>query len=81
MCDWEEFLFTCNHSIVRLKSYCHFARNDPNHQCFGVKVLRNSWRQNVPCDNCISAWLAQENPGFAAGLNKEEYVGGQSRRR
>ncbi|EFQ29136.1 uncharacterized protein GLRG_04280, partial [Colletotrichum graminicola M1.001] len=54
MCDWEEFLFTCNHSIVRLKSYCHFARNDPNHQCFGVKVLRNSWRQSVPCDNCIS---------------------------
>ncbi|RTE72530.1 hypothetical protein BHE90_013050 [Fusarium euwallaceae] len=45
MCDWEEFLFLCNHSTLRLKSYCHFARNDPNHQCFGVKVLRNSWRQ------------------------------------
>ncbi|KAH6609588.1 hypothetical protein Trco_002934 [Trichoderma cornu-damae] len=48
MCDWEEFLFTCNHSQVRLKSYCHFARNDPNHGCLGVKVLRNSWRQEVP---------------------------------
>ncbi|OHW92579.1 hypothetical protein CSPAE12_08947 [Colletotrichum incanum] len=54
MCDWDEFLFTCGHSIIRKKSYCHFSRNDPNHQCFGVKVLRNSWQQNVMCDNCIA---------------------------
>ncbi|KAK1593229.1 uncharacterized protein LY79DRAFT_590063 [Colletotrichum navitas] len=80
MCDWEEFLFTCNHSIVRLKSYCHFARNDPNHQCFGVKVLRNSWRQSVPCDNCMSAWRDQKNPCFAAGLNGEGHIGGRGRR-
>ncbi|KAH0498274.1 hypothetical protein TgHK011_005534 [Trichoderma gracile] len=53
MCDWEEFLFTCNHSQVRLKSYCHFARNDPHHGCPGVKVLRSSWRQAVPCDDCL----------------------------
>ncbi|KAL6878778.1 hypothetical protein J3F83DRAFT_723870 [Trichoderma novae-zelandiae] len=52
MCDWEEFLFTCNHSQLRLKSYCHFARNDPNHGCLGVKVLRRSWLQAVPCDDC-----------------------------
>ncbi|OHE94031.1 hypothetical protein CORC01_10723 [Colletotrichum orchidophilum] len=66
MCDWEEFLFTCNHSVLRLKSYCHFARNDPSHQCFGVKVLRNSWQQSVPCDNCILAWQDQGHPHFAA---------------
>ncbi|KAF6816262.1 hypothetical protein CSOJ01_03111 [Colletotrichum sojae] len=81
MCDFEEFLFTCNHSIVRLKSYCHFARNDPNHQCFGVKVLRNSWQQNTPCDNCVPAWQSQQgHQHFAASFGREECVGGQKRR-
>lgn len=55
MCDWEEFLFPCGHSILRLKSYCHFARNDPNNECYGVKVLRNSWRQSSVCDKCLPA--------------------------
>ncbi|KXH46824.1 hypothetical protein CNYM01_13153 [Colletotrichum nymphaeae SA-01] len=82
MCDWEEFLFTCNHSVLRLKSYCHFARNDPGHQCFGVKVLRNSWQQSVPCDNCILAWQGQSHPHFAAGQHRQqEFIGGQQQRR
>ncbi|KXH54477.1 hypothetical protein CSAL01_00633 [Colletotrichum salicis] len=82
MCDWEEFLFTCNHSVLRLKSYCHFARNDPGHQCFGVKVLRNSWQQSVPCDNCILAWQDQGHPHFAVGQHRqEEFIGGQQQRR
>ncbi|KAK3945927.1 hypothetical protein QBC46DRAFT_336095 [Diplogelasinospora grovesii] len=53
MCDYEEFIFTCTHSTVRLKSYCHFARNDPNHQCFGVKKLRNVWDQDFECERCM----------------------------
>lgn len=57
MCDWEEFLFTCSHSTVRLKSYCHFARNDPRHQCYSVNVLRDSWEQSVPCGRCATAWM------------------------
>ncbi|OIW31568.1 hypothetical protein CONLIGDRAFT_678038 [Coniochaeta ligniaria NRRL 30616] len=52
MCDLEEFLFSCGHNIFRLKSYCHFARNDPNHQCFGVKQLRDSWAQVYECEAC-----------------------------
>jgi len=52
MCDYEEFLFDCGHSHQRLKSYCHFARNDPNHQCFGVKKLRDVWEQQTVCDDC-----------------------------
>ncbi|KAH7358465.1 hypothetical protein B0T11DRAFT_104278 [Plectosphaerella cucumerina] len=59
MCDWEEFLFICDHSILRLKSYCHSARNDPNHLCFGVKVLRNSWHQGIPCETCFHEWNTQ----------------------
>ncbi|KAK0643114.1 hypothetical protein B0T16DRAFT_333340 [Cercophora newfieldiana] len=53
MCDFEEFVFTCGHSTFRLKSYCHFARNDPNHQCFGVKKLKNVWDQTFACDGCV----------------------------
>ena len=60
MCDWEEFLFTCNHSTVRLKSHCHFARNSPNHACPNVKVLRKSWQQVVPCERCVGGWIADQ---------------------
>ena len=63
MCDWEEFLFTCNHSALRIKSYCHFARNDPFHQCFGVKVLRHSWQQSGACDECLAAWRTAQMQG------------------
>ena len=58
MCHWEEFLFSCNHSALRLKSYCHFARNHPRHRCFGVKVLRDSWQQGVRCEACRAAVAA-----------------------
>ncbi|KAL0942506.1 uncharacterized protein CTRU02_200392 [Colletotrichum truncatum] len=82
MCDFEEFLFTCEHSTVRLKSYCHFARNDPNHQCFGVKVLRNSWQQSTPCDNCVSNWQPrQSHENFVTSLGQEQCVGGQHHHR
>ncbi|KAI0896759.1 hypothetical protein F4806DRAFT_440213 [Annulohypoxylon nitens] len=54
MCDYDEFLFECKHSVCRLKSYCHFARNDPNHICLGVKKLRDSWLQTGQlCEKCI----------------------------
>ncbi|KAH9900143.1 hypothetical protein F4778DRAFT_782257 [Xylariomycetidae sp. FL2044] len=62
MCDWEEFLFVCRHSTLRLKSYCHFARNDPNHQCLGVKKLRDSWYQdNQLCDDCLANGFVLQN--------------------
>ena len=57
MCDFEEFLFDCRHSEIRLKSWCHFARNEPNHRCHGVKVLRNTWPQLRLCDPCELARL------------------------
>ncbi|OTA96366.1 hypothetical protein M434DRAFT_116627 [Hypoxylon sp. CO27-5] len=54
MCDYDEFRFECNHSVCRLKSYCHFARNDPNHVCLGVKKLRDSWLQaGQLCEKCV----------------------------
>ncbi|KAF3760474.1 hypothetical protein M406DRAFT_244396, partial [Cryphonectria parasitica EP155] len=54
MCDWEEFIFGCSCSYTKRKTYCHFARNDPNHQCFGVQVLRKVWDVPEACDRCMS---------------------------
>ncbi|OWP02588.1 hypothetical protein B2J93_1892 [Marssonina coronariae] len=55
MCDYENFQFFCGHASSRLLSYCHFARTDPYHQCFGVKVVRHTWVQNVACQGCLEA--------------------------
>ncbi|KAF7542946.1 hypothetical protein G7Z17_g11148 [Cylindrodendrum hubeiense] len=73
MCDFEEFRFTCDHYTVRLKSYCHFARNDPNHQCFGVKTLRNSWRQSGACEDCKNAVLTVEMTGHEGSQFDDKY--------
>ena len=53
MCDFEEFYFTCGHSVVKRKSYCHYSRNHPRHECISVKVLRHSWQQQTPCETCL----------------------------
>lgn len=43
----------CGHHVYRRCSYCHFARNDPYHACFGVKVLKRVWNQdNTSCEDC-----------------------------
>ena len=54
MCNFEQITYQCRHQIFRRFSYCHFARNDPVHACFGVKVLKREWYQNQEdCDDCI----------------------------
>lgn len=53
MCDFEEFIFTCGHSVFRLKCHCHYARNQPDHHCRRVKKLRNCWDQDRECDACL----------------------------
>lgn len=55
MCDYEEIVFLCGHRTKKLLSYCHFARTDPLHQCFGVKVIKATWTQNISCQTCIDA--------------------------
>lgn len=52
MCDFDEFIFTCGHSTFRLKCYCHFARNHPDHWCNKVKKLRDCYDQTYECDEC-----------------------------
>ncbi|KAH9216517.1 hypothetical protein DL95DRAFT_387513 [Leptodontidium sp. 2 PMI_412] len=55
MCDFEEFNYNCSHQVKQLLSYCHFARTDPFHQCFGVQVTKNTWHKNFPCPACEEA--------------------------
>lgn len=52
MCDYDEFIFDCGHSVCRLKCYCHKARNHPFHECHFVKKLRSCWDQGRECDDC-----------------------------
>ena len=60
MCDWEEFQFICGHKKDRLLSHCHFARTDPLHQCFGVKVIKHTHCQPFHCDPCLAEIRAAE---------------------
>ncbi|KAL8712226.1 MAG: hypothetical protein Q9220_003377 [cf. Caloplaca sp. 1 TL-2023] len=54
MCYFERITFRCRHQVYRRFSYCHFARNDPVHACFGVKVVKREWTQGQEdCDECI----------------------------
>ena len=76
MCDYEEFLYDCGHSQQRLKSYCHFARNDPNHQCFGVKKLRDVWEQQTVCEACAMR-RHHARPQWARQAHSQS-IGGQS---
>ena len=43
----------CGHTVKCLKKYCHFARNDPNHQCFGAwSIKENCEQEKYECEKC-----------------------------
>ena len=68
MCDYDEWVFRCGHSAVRLKNYCHDARNAPGHRCFFVKRLKNVWYQAKECEECIAKRIANgEEPSQGGG--------------
>lgn len=61
MCYFEFVHHDCGHVVPRRYSYCHFARNDPFHSCFSVKIGKRHWPPpNFPvppgkCENCLKA--------------------------
>ncbi|KAK4156254.1 hypothetical protein C8A00DRAFT_30849 [Chaetomidium leptoderma] len=67
MCDYDEFLFTCGHSAIRFKCYCHSARNHPTHACRRVKKLRDCWLQGRKCDACTAAQAYYNSQGQGQG--------------
>ena len=53
MCYFQEITLNCGHVQTTRYAYCHFARNDPVHACFGVKTLGRVWTQDdYACDAC-----------------------------
>lgn len=76
MCDWEEFIFGCQCTYTKRKNYCHFARNDPNHQCFGVQVLKKVWDIPEACEKCCSRRTATNGWGNqCVAQGTSEYFG------
>ena len=60
MCQYESIHFSCGHVGRRLIKHCHFARNDPNHQCFGAWSIKREWTQpRENCAACIGSGLPQ----------------------
>ncbi|RMZ35454.1 hypothetical protein D0859_00401 [Hortaea werneckii] len=54
MCQYEVIHFHCGHAGRRLIKHCHFARNDPNHQCFGAWSIKREWiSANQSCQTCV----------------------------
>jgi len=64
MCSYEKVTYRCGHEKRRLIKYCHFARNDPGHQCFGAWSDKRAWKQ--PREDCVDCCAAD------AGVAREE---------
>ncbi|KAK3063496.1 hypothetical protein LTS18_015064 [Coniosporium uncinatum] len=56
MCSYEKVTYRCGHEKRRLIKYCHFARNDPGHQCFGAWSDKRAWKQ--PREDCVDCCCA-----------------------
>lgn len=50
MCQYENISYNCGHHKLRLIKHCHFARNDPEHACFGAWNIKREW--SLPYENC-----------------------------
>lgn len=75
MCYFELITFRCRHQVHRRFSHCHFARNDPFHDCVGVKQLKRKWYQaDADCDDCIQQRVeAQQQQQEQAQQAQQEY--------
>ncbi|KAE9368293.1 hypothetical protein N431DRAFT_303674, partial [Stipitochalara longipes BDJ] len=69
MCDWHEHQYLCGHNKKRKVSYCHFARTDEFHQCFGVQSLKETWVHDVLCEDCEidMQWAVAAKRGASGG--------------
>ncbi|KAI4844927.1 hypothetical protein E4T44_05917 [Aureobasidium sp. EXF-8845] len=65
MCQYENIHYGCGHAARRLIKHCHFARNDPNHQCFGAWSVKREWSNPTEyCRNC-AYYVRQGSYGHA----------------
>lgn len=67
MCNYERVCYGCGHEGYRLIAHCHFARNDPFHQCFGVKSIKRTWNNPIEnCPGCVQTGKPQQRTIIAA---------------
>lgn len=64
MCQFEVIHFSCGHSSRRLIKHCHFARNDPRHQCFGAWSVKREWTSRH--EHCQSCAYQRQRPTMRA---------------
>ncbi|KAF1846554.1 uncharacterized protein K460DRAFT_367308 [Cucurbitaria berberidis CBS 394.84] len=67
MCYYERInCGKCRITEHRLIQHCHFARNDPGHQCFGAWNIKRE--RTHDCDSCIEGKRGDQT-GTAATRN------------
>lgn len=70
MCYYDKVNFACGHFERRLAQYCHFARNDPGHQCFGAWHWKREWNQiETNCNDCMSQQQYARNQGCSSNVH------------
>ncbi|KAF2416324.1 hypothetical protein EJ08DRAFT_709288 [Tothia fuscella] len=80
MCQYEQLNFRCAYSCRRLHKHCHFARNDPDHFCFGPYSINSTF--DVPeadcpwCDHVTRNFPTKVYIGTGGQKNIEKDLGG-----
>ena len=61
MCNFETLHYRCGHTDRRRYAYCHAARNDPDHVCLGVKVMKRTYSiLDADCERCTTLGLEEQ---------------------
>jgi hypothetical protein len=72
MCQYEGLNYRCGHQKLRIYKHCHFARNDPDHRCYGAWTV--SRELNVEGEICPQCARATRAVGTAT-YERAGYVG------
>ncbi|KAF2202252.1 hypothetical protein GQ43DRAFT_392479 [Delitschia confertaspora ATCC 74209] len=81
MCQYENMIFPCGHDTRRLIKHCHFARNDPNHQCFGAWTYKRIWERDdtEECPLCPQNRTSSNTNGIARRQVNGNYTSAERR--
>jgi hypothetical protein len=68
MCAYEAIHYPCGHTAFRVATYCHFARNHPDHGCCRPWTLKREYMiQGGVCQECADGGDTRSG---AAGLDE-----------
>ncbi len=67
MCQYEETTYRCGHVMRRVTQYCRYARDEPDHHCWGAwSHTKRTEALDRDCPNCR---LAGRKQSSSAGKN------------